>query len=101
MSTCCLYLFRVRGRITRIARVMPGAHTIPFLGMSMMNPDRAITSTVGKEIKNLPGIKSGCHNIFLGQTLYYFPAVLVSSSAEDKGEKGKKRRWGGGCGIAT
>lgn len=36
------------------------------------------------------------------QTSYYFPAVLVSSSAKDKGEKGGgEMGQGGGGGIAT
>lgn len=50
---------------------------------------------IAEKYRSLLGLKSRFHNISLHQTLYYFPAALVSSSAEDKGEKGgEKSVWG-------
>lgn len=101
--TCCLYLHRARERDKRIATVTSGAHAILFC-ISIMNLDCACHGSYCKDIKkSLSWINSGFHNIFLDQTLYYFPAVLVSSSAEDKGGEKKKVGGRGGSegGIAT
>lgn len=77
------------------------AHTIPFLHVAIMNPGCAYHgSNIAEKYRSLLGVKSRFHNISLDQTLYHFPAALVSSSAEDKGEKGGEKRWWRG-GIST
>lgn len=94
LSTCCLYLFRVRGRITRIARVMPGAHTIRILGVSIMNPDRAITSTVGKEIKKSSWDKKWMPQYILRPDIILFPSCTCKQLCRGQRRERKKKTGG-------
>lgn len=90
LSTCCLYLFRARGRDKRIARVMLGDHTIPFFCVSIMNWDCAYQGSYCKEIK-----KSSWDKKWIPQYILRTDIILFPSSTCKQLCKGQRRKRGG------
>lgn len=97
LSTCCLYLLRVRGRDKRIARVTPGAHTIPFFCVSITNLDRAYHGSYCKEIKKSSWDKKWIPQYIFRSDIILFPSCTCKQVC--RGQRRKKK--GGGGGIAT
>lgn len=91
LSTCCLYLFRARGRDKRIARVMLGAPTIPFLCVSIMNLDCAYHWSYCKEIKKSSWDKKWIPQYILRLDIILFPSCtckqLCRGQRRKRGEK--------------